>query len=67
MYERVGVAMDQMPVGAIAAMDLGDAQRPVLVMQAPDLPVLPLDHRKDDGVTPACACTSSSFASPALK
>jgi hypothetical protein len=52
MDERVGVAMHHLPVGPVAAINLGDAQRPVLVGQAADLPVLPLDHHEDDGVAP---------------
>ena len=50
--ERIGVAMHHPPVGAVAAINLGDAQRPVLIGQAADLPVLPLDHHQDDGVAP---------------
>ena len=46
--ERIGVAIEHLPVGAVAAINLGDAaQRPVLGGQTADLPVLPLDHHED--------------------
>jgi hypothetical protein len=50
--ERIGVAMHKLPVGAVSTIYLGHAQRPILVRQAPDLSVLPLDHHQHHGVAP---------------
>jgi hypothetical protein len=67
MDERIGAAMHEEPVGAVAAIDLGHPQRPVLVGQTADLTVLPLDHYEHDRVVPDVVSADSSFASPALK
>lgn len=47
MDERVGM-MHQLPFGAVIAIDLGDAERPVLIGQAANLGLLPLDHDEND-------------------
>src|SRR5919109_485587 len=52
MHQWVGVAMHDAPIRAVAAINLRDSQRPVLVRQAADLPVLPLDHHENDRVAP---------------
>lgn len=65
--ERVGVAMYDLPVRSFAAINLGDAQRAVLVGPVADLPVLALDHHEDDRVAPSVRSANSSFASPPLK
>ena len=43
--ERIGVAMYKLPVGAVAAVDLSHAQRPLLVGIAPDVRVCQLQAR----------------------
>ena len=53
MHEWVSVTMHRPPVRSDAAIHLGDVQRPILVGQAADLPVLALDHHEDDGVAPS--------------
>ena len=42
----------QLPIRSVAAVHVGYPQRTVLVRQAADLAVLPLDHGNDNGVTP---------------
>jgi hypothetical protein len=56
--ERVGAAMHQVPIRAVAAMDW-DAQRPVVVGQPADLPVL-----KRPGVTRSLRGRTVRAASP---
>src|SRR5215813_8931297 len=48
--ERISMPMCQVPFGALATIDLGDAKRPVLRRQAADLDRLVLDHRQDHHV-----------------
>src|SRR5690349_9894373 len=48
MDERVGMTMHQLPFRAVFAVDLGYAERPVLVGQAANLGSLPLDHDEND-------------------
>ena len=48
MDERVGITMHQLPLRAAIAMDLGCSERPVLVGQAANLGLLPLDHDEKD-------------------
>src|SRR5687768_17183654 len=43
-HERVGMPMRQPPFGPFAAIDQGDAQRPVLGRQAADPDVGPFDN-----------------------
>jgi hypothetical protein len=43
--ERVGMTVRQMPFRSFLAIDFRYAQRPVLVGQATNLGMLPLDHR----------------------
>ncbi len=49
-HERVGMPMREPPLGAVAAVDEGDAQRLVLLRQAADLDMAPLDDREDNHV-----------------
>ena len=44
MDERVGMTMHQLPFRAVIAVDLGYAERPILVGQSANLGLLPLDH-----------------------
>ena len=44
VHERVRVAMDEAPLGALTAKHECHAQRPVLIRQAADEPVLPFDR-----------------------
>src|SRR5215213_3125118 len=44
MDERVGMTMHQLPFRVVLAVDLRYAERPVLVRQAANLGLLPLDH-----------------------
>ncbi len=50
--ERVGVAMHDKPVSALAAIYLGNSERPVLVGHTADLSVLALNHDEHDSVVP---------------
>ena len=49
-YELVGVPVNEPPLIAVALEDLGDTQRPILLGQTVDLPILPLDIGEDDQV-----------------
>jgi len=48
--ERVGMAMCQPPTGPVAAIDQGDAQRPILGRQTSDLDMGPFNDRKNHHV-----------------
>ena len=48
MDERVGMTMHQLPFSAVIAIDLGYSERPVLVLQAANFGLLPLDHDEND-------------------
>ena len=50
MLERVGVPVHEQPFPSFPAIDLGDAQGPLLVRQPADLAVLPLDYGQDGQV-----------------
>jgi hypothetical protein len=43
-HERVGMPVDELPRAAAPAVNLGDAQRPVLLRQPTHAPTLPLDE-----------------------
>ena len=48
MNERVGMTMHQQPFGVVIAIDFGYSERPVLVGQAANFGLLPLDHDEND-------------------
>ena len=50
MHQSVGVSMHQSPVGTLATEYQGHPQRPVLIGQAADRAVLPLDTHQNDKV-----------------
>ncbi len=48
--ESIGMPVHQPPFGTVAAIDQGDAQRPILGRQTADLDMLPFDDREDHHV-----------------
>ena len=50
VHQSVGVSMHQSPVGTLATEYQGHPQRPVLIGQAADRAVLPLDTHQNDKV-----------------
>jgi hypothetical protein len=67
VHQRVGVAVRQPPPGSVPPVDQRDPQRPVLVRQAADLPVLPLDDDQDDQVAGRVRLETSRLDSPPRK
>ncbi len=50
VHQRVGMSMHQSPVGTLATEHQGHPQRPVLIGEAADRAVLPLDAHQNDEV-----------------
>lgn len=48
--QRIGVTVDERPGVPVAAIDLRDAKRPVLIWKIADFAALPFDHHEHDHV-----------------